>query len=218
MSAEQDGSWYKSGWWMATVGGATVVGTLVALVTLVISSLPPPKSSDAPVPTTLPPPTGLADLPFTTAQPVPTSAPTSTSPAQEPATLFDGEVRLELQTGADIEGGQKNGQIKGVYSEGISGSMDLYFDRLGRLEAAVDGVNGLYAYQGLEEDAQKNCGEIMNSVRKPPPAYPYPIETLWFCFRTSDNHVAWARVTGSNLNPSPYYGGRYARLRVKAWE
>lgn len=66
-------------------------------------------------------------------------------------TVFDGRVVLEPQTGADLEGGEKSGQIRGSYSGGISEPVDLYLDSFGGLMTVSGGV---YLYQGCGHD----CG------------------------------------------------------------
>jgi hypothetical protein len=207
MGTTQGRSWYSAGWFRATVGVTGILGTVVT----VLAYLFPLESGGTPVPgpSAHLSATGLANPPSLPAQPAPT--PTLTSPAQVAPTLFDGEVRLELKTGVNIEGGQQGGQINGVYSEGISGSMDLYLNWLMILQVASDGP---YTYRGLERDAQKHCTDIINSGR--PPQSDFPITGSQFCFMTSDNHVAWTRVSTSNLNT--YTGEQYVILRVKVWE
>lgn len=217
MRIKQGRSWYSAGWFSATVGVTSILGVVITALAYLFPSepdgppIPVPESSGTPIPGSSAPPsaTGLANPPSLPARPAPT--PALTSPAQVASTLFDGDVRLESKTGADIEGGQKDGHIKGNYSEGISGPIDLYLDFI-TLRVASD---GLYDYQEPEREAYARCREIANSGPPRQPVYPYPIVNKQFCFITSDNHVAWMRVSGSNLNPASEL---YALLRVKVWE
>lgn len=209
MGTQQGGrGWLSTVRWEAVVGVCTVLALALGVVTYLF-----PRPDPAPVPN---PPPSQSVGPSTNSHPPVIPSPTAnssvpTSPGQVVPILFDGQVRLERETGADLEVAQKNGEIRGSYSGGIGGSTDLYVAIFNTLQVASD---GLYSYPGLEKDAYTGCTEIIKSDRRPQPLVA-PVSSQQFCFVTSDNRVAWTRVITSTL---PFPGGGYLILRVKVWE
>lgn len=139
---------------------------------------------------------------------VPTPAPSGQG---APALVFDGEVRLGIDTGVDVENGQKSGETKGVRASGVSGPLDLYLDRFGAIQTSS---GGSYNYDGLEKNANSGCLELKESGTLPRGPSVYTVNKQ-FCFTTSDNRVAWARVEVWTFAES---GDQFAVLRVKVWE
>lgn len=195
---------------VAVAFGSAVAGFILGILFLFVSPLLNLPDRATPSPSSSP---DVVSTPSHLFPSVTVDAPTPAPPRRSaPTPVFDGEVRLEGETGVDAETGQKNGQMEGVYSRGLTGPLDLYLNESGILQASGGGV---YPYGGLEGNAYESCLKFKDSGR--PPGLALPIGNLQFCFVTSGNRVAWARVGASSLTGFPS-SEKYAVMRVKVWE
>lgn len=209
MGVEQHRGSYWEIFFTVLVGLSTISAGVIALITYLSS--PGPAPTPTPTSGVLPPGTNSASPLPSPVQPAP--VPTQRPREQGVPTLFEGEVQLEIETGADLEGGQENGgQIRGEHSQGAIGPTDLYLDLYGLLHGAHD---GLYEAQGLERDAHTRCTETINSGRSPGEVFPSYPNLYYYCFVTSDNRLAWVRVKASTT--SSYTERKYVILQFKVW-
>lgn len=154
--------------------------------------------------------------PEPTAAPEPDSTlPSVTEPPPSPShkavqPIFNGEIKLGLKTGANIDV-KGTGRIEAQPAGGASGDIDLYLDYVGLLYAA--GGSGLYSYTGAEPINGDACTKLRDSGSQAVTQFPVP--SLQFCIVTSDNRVAWLRVSESTT--SSFTTEQYAILRVKTW-
>lgn len=193
--------------------GSVVAGFTIGVFTLLGGSIgSQPTPTPIPAPTPIPTPTTtVTSIPITTTSPPPSSfaepPPPPVNPS-DPPLLFDGIVRLDSKTGADVETGQKSGTIEGTYSEGRNDPEDIYLDFVGLLQVSGGGVYE-YPHNDTEAEAYQTCNRYTSDGR--PPKNGFALSNFKFCFVTSDNRLGWISV-GDAVQL------QYAEMDVKVWD
>jgi len=197
--------------WLAIIGlvvGAVVLTTMVPQLRAEVGGQPTAASGTSTPGTSAPAPTSAS------ASTSVSSSAASTSETLEPSTgqstapklLYADSPTLKLSQGVDFE---KNGAISSGIS-GPSGGIDLFLTNpYGVLTLYPNALNNkLVANTSSQVETAEHCAIVLKQGQ--PVSYTYVIESLSYCFLTSDGHVGL--LTVSRALPDA------ALVRVLVWD
>lgn len=208
---------FRRQWRIAALSSVViVVGLLVVVADLYVS---PTRSTDpraAATATTSAAAVARKPNPDTdspTAQ-IPSAAGAQTlSPTPEPSSRVFKDIVLKQHAGVDVDGADA---LVAPGLNGITGDNDIYHDSTPVSSNNLITPDGLYAYPASENvaNAYTVCSDYLSDSHNQLAAGMGFGTSRSFCFKTSDNHLAWAQMTAVEGSPGIY---KSVTLRIRVW-